>query len=362
MRVVVIGATGNLGTSVVRALAADAGVTQVVGVARTPPADDAGPVTWLAGDVTDPGRLTELVRGADAVVHLAWLIQPSRDLFRLWQVNVEGTANVAAAVRAAGVPVLVHASSVGAYSPGPSDVPVDESWPTHGVATSPYAREKAYAERLLDALEATAPDVRVVRLRPALLFKAEAADRIRRLFLGTLVPQRLVRPGRLPVLPEVPGLRAQALHTDDAADAFRRAVVDASARGAYNLAAEPVLDAATLAAWLGTTTVRVPLGPVRAAVRASWALRLHPVDAGWIDLAVRSPLLDCTRATTELGWVPQHSALAAVQDLLQGFHEARGGPTPALAAATGRQRLAELGSRQGATETAAGRSRGVTSG
>ena len=62
------------------------------------------------------------------------------------------------AAAAAGVSALVHASSVGAYAPGP-DVRrrVDESWPTDGIPSSFYARHKAQAERALDAVEAPRP-------------------------------------------------------------------------------------------------------------------------------------------------------------------------------------------------------------
>ncbi|MFA9445314.1 NAD-dependent epimerase/dehydratase family protein [Egicoccus sp. AB-alg6-2] len=351
MRVVVFGATGNVGTSVVRVLAADQTVTQVVGVARHLPAVEPLPqVAWRVGDVTDPGGVRALVRGADAVVHLTWLIQPSRDETRLWRVNVEGSANVVAAVEDEGVSALVHASSIGAYSPGPADGrPVDESWPTHGIATSSYSREKAYVERLLDAFEAREPSRRVVRLRPALLFKAEAAARMRRLFLGSLFPKALVRPAAAPIVPDIPGLRFQALHTGDVAEAFRLGVVR-EVRGAFNLAAEPVLDLATVAEVLEARTVRVPVRLARAATRATWTARLHPVDVGWFDLALRSPVMDTTRARTELGWVPRLSARDALRELLAGLRHGAGGATPALQPDDWRGRVTELATGQGARE------------
>lgn len=356
MRVVVLGATGNVGTSVVRALAADRGGHEVVGVARHVPVTSPLPnVSWRRGDVADRHRLRELVRGADAVVHLTWLIQPSRDLARLWQVNVEGSANVLDAVAAGRVPALVVASSVGAYSPGPrSGRPVDETWPTHGIATSAYSREKAYLERLLDAFEARHPDRRVVRLRPALLFKAEAASRLRRLFLGSLFPNPLARGAAVPILPDVAGLRFQALHTGDVAEAYRAAVLG-DVRGAFNLAAEPTLDLAAIAELLGARPVAVPPRLARAALRATWSARLHPVDVGWFDLALHSPLLDTTRARTELGWRPRLSARDAVRELLVGVRNRAGGATPALRPDAWSDRPAELATGQGAREIAPGR-------
>lgn len=59
-----------------------------------------------------------------------------------------GSIRVFEAAAGSGEPALVHASSVGAYSPSPKDRPVDASWP--GAA---YCREKAYLERFLDAYE-----------------------------------------------------------------------------------------------------------------------------------------------------------------------------------------------------------------
>src|SRR5919204_1799320 len=153
MRVVVVGATGNAGTSTVRALADDPAVDAVVGLARRLPSSGMHGVEWREADVRS-SDLASHFRGVDAVVHLAWLIQPSRDLDTLRAVNVDGSSRVFAAVAEAGVPAPVYASSLGAYSPGPKDRAVDESWPTDGVETSFYARHKAAVERILDAFEA----------------------------------------------------------------------------------------------------------------------------------------------------------------------------------------------------------------
>src|ERR687894_2397080 len=124
-------------------------------------------------------------------------------------INDEGSMRVAWAAKKAGVPALLYASSVGAYSPGPKDRRVDESWPTNGISTSFYARHKAEVERRLDRFERERPEVRVVRLRPALKFKREAAAGIRRLFAGPFLVNPLLRPRLIPVVPRIPGLRFQ---------------------------------------------------------------------------------------------------------------------------------------------------------
>src|SRR5829696_3957559 len=152
MRVVVTGATGNVGTSVVRALGEDPQVGEIVGVARRRPEWQAPKVRWQPADVARDD-LSGVFAGADAVIHLAWLIQPSRDAAELERVNVHGSRRVFEAAAAAGAGALVHASSIGVYSPGPKDRPVDESWPREGVRSLFYARHKAACERMLDTIE-----------------------------------------------------------------------------------------------------------------------------------------------------------------------------------------------------------------
>jgi len=239
MRVVVVGATGNVGTAVVRALAADESVSEILGIARRDPQLSVPKTTFVAADVAADDLVAHF-RGADVVVHLAWLFQPTYKPLVTWRVNAIGSERVFAAAAAAGVGAVIYSSSVGAYSPGPGQL-VDESWPTHSNPTPAYGREKAYVERLLDIFEAAHPEVRVARLRPAFIFQRSAATEQRRLFAGPLLPSGLVRPGRLPIVPWPAGLAIQSLHADDVAQAFRLAVVG-NARGAYNVAAEPVLE------------------------------------------------------------------------------------------------------------------------
>jgi UDP-glucose 4-epimerase len=329
MRIVVTGATGNVGTSVVAALAADQRVTEIVGIARRRPRLQSPRTTWVQADVVT-APLTELFAGADAVIHLAWLIQPSRDQATLEAVNVTGSKRVFEAAAQAGAGALVYASSIGAYSKGPDDRAVDESWPTEGTPSSFYARHKAATERALDELEVAHPELRVVRLRPALIFKREAASEIRRLFVGPLLPSPLLRPGLLPVLPLPAGLRVQAVHADDIAEAYRLAATDERARGAYNVAADPVLDAATLSRALGARPVKLPVAAVRAAADLSWRLRLQPTPPGWLDMGMSVPVMDSGRIRRELGWEPRRTADEALLELMRGMRERAGAPTPPL--------------------------------
>ncbi|MFD9026722.1 SDR family oxidoreductase [Streptomyces parvulus] len=327
-RIVVTGATGNVGTSVVKLLSEDPEVGSVLGLARRIPGWTPERTEWAGVDLaSDRADLGAHFAGADAVVHLAWAFQPTHDPATTWRTNVLGSIRVFEAVAASGVPALVHASSVGAYSPGPKDRTVDESWPTHGWPDAAYCREKAYLERTLDIFERDHPGIRVVRMRPAFLFKRESASEQRRIFGGRFLPGPAARPGALPFLPDVPGLRVQALHTDDAAHAYRLAVRSEDARGPYNLAAEPVVDAEVLAEMFGARPVRLPRTAARSAIAAAWGLRLLPASPHLFDAVLRLPLMDCTRARVELGWRATRSATEVLEEFLGGLREGAGADT-----------------------------------
>jgi nucleoside-diphosphate-sugar epimerase len=350
MRVVVVGASGNIGTSVLSALSADPAVDSVVAIARRRAMSRAGEIEWRSRDIA-VDDLREDFDGADAVICLAWLIQPSRQLERLYSVNVDGSSRVFEAAAAAGVGTLVYSSSVGAYSPGPKDRTVDESWPTNGIATSFYARHKAEVERILDTFEMRHPDVRVVRMRPALVFKREAASEIRRLFAGPLLPGFLARPELIPLVPKAARLRFQAVHSLDVGEAFRLAL-QSDAAGAFNLAADPILDGDELGRILGARPVPVAPALLRAAASATWQVHLQPSPPGWVDMALAVPLMDCSRAHAELGWAPRASSADALLDLLAGLREGAGARTPPLAPhAGGTLRSKELATGVGARES-----------
>jgi len=341
MRVVVTGASGNVGTSVLQALAGTPQVQEIVGVARRRPQATFARTSFVQADIV-ADELVPLLRGADAVIHLAWLIQPGRDESVTHAVNVRGSERVFRATVEAGVPALLYASSVGAYSEGPKDRYVDESWPTDGTPSSFYARHKAAAERQLDRLEREQPQLRVVRMRPGLIFKREAATEIRRLFLGPLLPGSLVRSQLVPLIPDLPRLRFQAVHSLDVGEAFRLATVS-DARGPFNLAAEPAIGVRELAEVFHARPIKMPASPVRALAAATYAMRLQPTEPGWLDMALAVPLMDCTRARTELGWKPRHTAIQALQELLGGLRAGADLDTPPLARATsGPARLREL--------------------
>jgi nucleoside-diphosphate-sugar epimerase len=247
----------------------------------------------------------------------------------LFRTNVLGSRTIVRAALSAGVGSLVQASSVGVYSAGPKDAFVTEDYPRGGILRSSYSRHKALVERMLDQVETDHPELRVVRARPGLIFQRTAGTEIARYFAGPLLPARLLRYQRIPVIPANPGLRLQAVHADDVADAYVR-ILRADVRGAFNLAAAPVLDARVAADVFHGVRVPVPAPVLAAAAALSWRLRLQPIEAGWIHLALKAPLMSCSRAAGELGWRPRRDAMTTLREMVAGIAERADAPSPPL--------------------------------
>ena len=331
MRIVVVGGSGSVGTALLDVAAVRG--HKLVGVSRREP--DPGPpyadVEWHPVDIAHRdafARLSEVFDGADAVVHAAWLIQPSRQRADLHRVNVTGTSVLLDALAVAKVPHLVYLSSVGAYAPKDRGGPVAETWPVTGVPTSDYSRDKAEVEAMLDRFEAARPGIAVTRLRPALVLQRRSASEVRRYFTGRLAPRalwKLVRSGRLPALPLPRGLAIQFVHAADVATAAL-AAIDRQYRGPVNLAAEPVMDVGALASAVGAKPLSVPARAVRGAVAGAWRTRLLPVPPSWVDLAMAVPVMSADRAHAELDWTPRWTATETLGDLLAGLAEGAGVP------------------------------------
>ncbi|MFJ6674668.1 NAD-dependent epimerase/dehydratase family protein [Actinosynnema sp. NPDC091369] len=330
----ITGASGNVGTGLLRALAADDPDHRVVALCRRPPADGVfDGVVWQACDLGEEGArdvLDRAVVDADAVVHLAWMFQPIRRGERLHRTNHKGTAAVLGAARRAGVPHVVHASSIAAYHPA-GDQPVPETWPATGVPGSVYGAGKAEVEAAVDRFARENPDIAVTVVRPTLVAQRAASASFLALFFDPLVPRWLIRlldAGRVPLLPLPAAMLVQLVHADDVGDAIVR-ILSRRATGAFNLAAD-TLTASDLARVAGARAVPVP-GPVmRSAVGLLWRLRAIGMSPGWFDVGTRSPLVDTTRARTELAWTPRVSSTDCAREQLTGLADAAPGPTPAL--------------------------------
>ncbi len=306
--VAVTGAGGLLGRSLVAALAdpdvalglEGGALARLVALDVLPEADLAARLAGAAHpmlvprrrDVRDPG-LAEDLAGVDVLVHLAFQMDPIRDLDAMRAVNVDGTRQVLAAARAAGVRRVVVLSSVVAYGAHPDNpVPMGEEQPLRANAGFPYAEHKQQVEADLAALVPGGPALTVLRSAAV---------------LGPGVENFLTRLLELPVLPQVtdtpPPL--QFVHLDDVVGA----IVHALSRpldGLFNVAADGWLAHADVLRLAGRRTVRLAPGRARALLAAAERVGIGELPPGAIEL-FRHPWVMANDRLRATGWSPRRT-------------------------------------------------------
>ena len=322
LTVAVTGPTGTFGLALMPLLQADKQVTRVIGIARRPfdPADRGWTkMEYRRGDVRDPEALTAAFDGADAVVHLAFLIiSGSKETTQA--INVEGTLNTFRAAAEAGARRFVYASSIAAYGfHRDNPVGITEDWPTRPADRLFYAQEKAELERLLLDEAEGHPEIDLYMLRPPIVLGPDAVGAKAQLSPGLVQVLQFLRSGirRLRVVPAVvPDLPVQLIHQDDVAEALRLCVVAAGPPGAYNIAADDVVNGVDVLRELGFLPLAVPGKPVAAVARAIATLPFLPSGMQWVEALSHPAIMDTSKARTELGWSPKHSALESLRATL----------------------------------------------
>jgi UDP-glucose 4-epimerase len=324
LTVAVTGPTGEIGQAVVQALERSREVGRVLGMARRafdPAARGWKKVSYRRGDVLDEQAVADLVKDADVVVHLAFIIMGGAS--ESSAVNLAGSRNVFRAVAAAGTERLVYASSVAAYGfHRDNPQPLTEDVPARGTDGHYYSAQKAEVEALLRAtLEGGSTDAYV--FRPCIVGGRDAPlliDSLPYTQLSGRLPGPVLRlldgvPILRPVLPD-PGVPFQLVHHDDVASAMRAAVLGRGTAGVYNLAGPGQLTVAELARELGWYSIPVPELAVDAVAEMVGRLGFLPAQAQWVS-AFREPvIMDVGKARRALRWRPKHDALETLRETI----------------------------------------------
>ncbi len=302
MKVVVTGGSGQLGTLVLERLVTHRKLKKIVSLDLVPPAVPSSRIDWRIADLRDPG-LERHLEGADALLHLAFIVMQPASVDTMYAVNVEGSRRIFAAAAQHGVRRIVYSSSVAAYGTVKGHPPVIvESTPRRRSPALIYADNKYEVEEHLDAFEISHPDVTVVRLRPGVLMG-------RRMSLAA--PSFLKKR----VLPVLGDARAPLVWDEDVADAVVRSL-DENVKGAFNLVADDPIDGDEFCRLAGFRPLHVPRAAASAATRATSVLAPllgeRRLDAGWLDAADVDFRVSSAKARAELGWKPRHSTTREV--------------------------------------------------
>jgi nucleoside-diphosphate-sugar epimerase len=329
LTVAVTGPTGEIGKPFMDALERTREVKRIIGMARRP--FDPKSRGWRKaeyrqGDVLDRSSVDALVKDADVVVHLAFIVTQASDRTR--DINIEGSRNVFEAAVAAGAKRLVYTSSVAAYGfHDDNPQPLTEDVAIRGSEEHPYSAQKAELEGVLHDVT-DGRDIDVYVFRPCIVAGPDATmlvDAIPYVRLGEQLPGAVRQlfdmvPVLKPVIPD-PGVPFQLVHHDDVAAALKAAVLGRGRPGVYNLAGEGLLTMTDLANALGWYAIPVPELAVDATAEIVSRLPFLPAEATWVNAGRTPVVMSSDRARKTLRWKPKHDAAATLAATVEAARE-----------------------------------------
>jgi len=298
MRYLITGGSGYIGSRLTEILALRDETERIVDLDVRPPARPQAKTTVVRGDVRDAGAVRELLdrEQLDALVHLAFLLNPIRDEARMYDIDVNGTAAVLKAAADAGTRQVLVTSSATAYGAFPDNPkPIAEDWPVRGQPEFSYARHKAEADRLCQLWALEHPDRVMTIVRPCIVFGPNVDNYISRSWEN------------FPFMPVMDGVdeEFQLVHEDDVVGAIV-GLLDAQAGGAFNVAGDGTLRWGESAVMIGLRTREMTMRTVLRMYAVAWALHAPRVEAPPGNLHfVRYPwVVSNEKLKAEIDWQP----------------------------------------------------------
>jgi UDP-glucose 4-epimerase len=322
VKYLITGGSGYIGSRLVELLAARDDTERILITDLRAPAVPRPKASYVQMDVRDPAMNALLVaEEPDALVHLAFILNPIHDERAMYDIDVNGTQNVLDAAAAAGTGHLLVASSTSAYGAWPDNpVPLREEDPVRGMPAYEYARDKTEIDRMCQLWAATHPKQSMTIVRPCIVF-------------GPSVDNYIVRVWeRAPFLPLVDGidLELQYIHEDDVIDALSRLLIERKT-GIFNLTPDGTLRVSEAAELVGKKTRTVPLKRYRRLMGALWKLHLPFAEAppGQLDFFRFPWIASNEKLKAELDWQPRYTSRETFEIALRSRGKVAASPAPA---------------------------------
>jgi len=298
VRYLITGGSGYIGSRLIEILAARDDTEGIVDLDVRPPTRPHEKTTFVKGDVRDFAAIRDLLEREkpDALVHLAFILDPIRDEARMYDIDVNGTHAVLQAAAEAGTPQVLVTSSATAYGAFPDNpVPIAEDWPVRGQPGFPYARHKADVDRLCQLWALEQPDRVMTIVRPSIVFGPTVDNYISRSWQNSAF---------FPILDGV-DTEFQLVHEDDVVSATV-GLLDAKAGGPFNIGGDGTLTWRESAEMIGRKTRVMSMRTTYRIYAVAWALHAPRVEAppGNLDF-IRYPwIVSNEKLKSEIDWRP----------------------------------------------------------
>jgi UDP-glucose 4-epimerase len=299
MRYVITGGAGYIGSRLVDFLSRRSDTEKIVVCDIASPRGYVPKTEFERVDVRDRDAVRATLERAkpDALVHLAFILNPSHDETLMYDIDVNGTHNVLEAAAAAGTQQVLVTSSGVAYGAFPDNpVPLTEEDPVRGVAAFSYARDKTESDRICQLWAAKYPERTMTIVRPCIVF-------------GPNVNNYLVRLWTKQPFAADPGTLdndIQFVHEDDVVEALTELLVGGHG-GAFNVAGDGLMTSRECAEMIGSPIRRMPVRAYRRLARTLWNIRLSEAPPGSVDFALYPWIVSNEKLKRETGWSPRYT-------------------------------------------------------
>ena len=300
MRYLITGGSGYIGGRLVDYLSRRDDTDKVVIADIRSPGPFKPKTAFKQMDVRDRAGVRSVIEDAkpDALVHLAFILNPIHDEALMYDIDVNGTHNVLEAASAAGVQHVLVASSTTAYGAFPDNpVPLTEEDPVRGAPDYAYAQHKTEVDRLCQLWALQHPDRKMTIVRPCIVFGPSVDNYIVRFWTKQPFQADL---GNLdnPI---------QFVHEDDVVEALT-GLLEGGHDGIFNLAGDGLMTQGECAELVGLPIRRMPLRPFKAFARTMWRLRASEAPPGQLEFARWPWVASNEKLKRTLGWEPRHSS------------------------------------------------------
>jgi UDP-glucose 4-epimerase len=268
------------------------------------------PLEYYNLDILNLTPESLLEHGVTDLIHLAWIVTPTHNKSRAYNIDINGTEHVLKQAQTAGVEYFLHTSSTlayGAYVDNPN--PLTEIHPLRGNENFHYSYHKMLVERILDDFEkGKTCSMKIGRIRPSPILSPDLNS-----FVTTLL-QGGWRTFFLMPHPN-PNTPIQFLHIDDVIQAFYL-MISKRLEGAYNATPSQSVVVGEIPRILKGRGIRIPLRILKPLLWVQWKLHISEAPPPYLDFVAHPYVASNDKLRAE-GFNPKFSSEEALNSLRQ---------------------------------------------
>lgn len=306
-RVAVTGISGYIGNRLLPRLALMENVEKVIGVDIKPPQYRPPKLQFYCQDISMPMGDIFIENKVDTVIHLAFVLKPTRDKIGAQRVDVGGILNLLEACRQAQVAHIISLSShtvYGAHADNP--LYLEETRPLRPLRDFQYSWDKAQTERILQQFVSSPNETCVTILRSCPVIGPNAA--------GSVV-SLMFKP---PVIIGISGFDPpmQFVHEDDVVELLT-VILNQKKPGIFNVAGDGEVAYSQVARLAGKRMLALPEKALRLLMRFSWAAHLqNESPTSGLEFIKYPPIVSTEKLKRETGFQFSYSSREALASFL----------------------------------------------